>query len=120
MSISGYQSIAGQYGVIGYLANVRIVKGVAVYTGNFTSPIAPLQATQSAGTNISAITGTQTALLLNGCSGAFLADSSTNLYVPSSISTGTAAPTWAILSPFTVAGYKNRVYTFTGTGTITF
>ena len=120
VSISGYQSIAGQYGVIGYLANVRIVKGVAVYTGNFTSPTAPLQATQPAGTNISAITGTQTALLLNGCSGAFLADSSTNLYVPSSISTSTAAPTWAILSPVTVAGYKNRVYTFTGVGTITF
>jgi len=120
VSISGYQSIVGQYGVIGYLANVRIVKGVAVYTGNFTSPIAPLQATQPAGTNISAITGTSTSLLLNGVSGAFLADSSTNLYAPSSVSTSTAAPTWAILSPLTVAGYKNRVYTFTGTGTITF
>jgi len=120
VSISGYQSIAGQYGVIGYLANVRIVKGVAVYTGNFTSPTAPLQATQPAGTNISAITGTSTSLLLNGVSGAFLADSSTNSYTASSVSTSTAAPTWNQLSPFTGTGYKNRVYTWTSSGSITF
>jgi hypothetical protein len=121
VSISGYQGIVGQYGVIGYLANVRIVKGVAVYTGNFTSPTAPLQATQPAGTNISAITGTSTSLLLNGVSGAFLADSSTNSYVASSVSTSTAAPTWNQLSPFaTGTGYKNRVYRFTSTGSITF
>ena len=120
VSISGYQGIAGQYGVIGYLANVRIVKGVAVYTGNFTSPTAPLQATQPAGTNISAITGTSTSLLLNGVSGAFLADSSTNSYTASSVSTSTAAPTWNQLSPFTGTGYKNRVYTWTSSGSITF
>ena len=47
----------------GYLSNVRIVNGVAVYTGNFTVPSAPLTATQSSGTNISAITGTSTTLL---------------------------------------------------------
>ena len=47
----------------GYLSNVRVVKGVAVYTGNFTPPTASLAATQSSGTNISAITGTQTSLL---------------------------------------------------------
>lgn len=46
----------------GYLSNIRSVI-IAVYTGNFTPPIAPLTATQSAGTNISAITGTQTSLL---------------------------------------------------------
>jgi hypothetical protein len=62
----------------GRISNLRMVKGVAVYTGAFTVPTAPLAATQSAGTNISAITGTQTSLLLNTVSGAgFLADSST-------------------------------------------
>lgn len=47
----------------GNISNLRIVKGVAVYTGNFTVPTSPLTATQSSGTNISAITGTQTSLL---------------------------------------------------------
>ncbi len=47
----------------GKISNVRLVKGVAVYTGNFTVPTTPLMVTQSAGTNISAITGTQTSLL---------------------------------------------------------
>jgi hypothetical protein len=47
----------------GYLSNLRAVKGVCVYTGAFTPPTSPLTATQSAGTNISAITGTQTSLL---------------------------------------------------------
>lgn len=48
----------------GYLSNIRVVKGVAVYTGNFTVPTSPLQLTQSAGTNIAAITSGQTSLLL--------------------------------------------------------
>ena len=51
------------YVFAGYLSNLRIVKGVVVYTGNFTPPTSPLAATQSAGTNISAITTGQTSLL---------------------------------------------------------
>ena len=47
----------------GNVSNLRVVKGVAVYTNNFTVPSGPLTATQSAGTNITAITGTQTSLL---------------------------------------------------------
>ena len=64
----------------GYVSNMRVVKGVGVYTGNFTVPTVPLTATQSAGTNISAITGTQTSLLLNTPYNNvyFLTDSSTN------------------------------------------
>jgi len=46
----------------GFLSNVRIVKGVAVYTDNFT-PSRVLEKTQSSGTNIAAITGSQTSLL---------------------------------------------------------
>jgi hypothetical protein len=48
---------------LGTVSNIRLVKGVAVYTGAFTVPTSPLAATQSSGTNISAITGTQTSLL---------------------------------------------------------
>jgi hypothetical protein len=47
----------------GYISNLRVVKGLAVYTGAFTPSLAPLQSTQSAGTNIAAITGTATSLL---------------------------------------------------------
>jgi hypothetical protein len=64
----------------GYLTNFRAVKGVAVYTSNFTPPTSPLAATQSANTNgnpSAAITGGQTGLLLNSVSsGTLLTDSS--------------------------------------------
>jgi hypothetical protein len=61
----------------GYISNFRYVLGVRVYTGTFTVPTSPLQATQAAGTNISAITAGQTRLLLNTVNGGgFLTDSS--------------------------------------------
>jgi len=62
LTIGRYSPSAANY-FSGYISNLRIVKGVAVYTGNFTPPTTPLAATQSAGTNISAITGTATSLL---------------------------------------------------------
>ena len=81
---------------LGYVSNFRVVKGVAVYTGTFTVPTAPLAATQSAGTNISAITGTQTSLLLNTVPGAnFLQDSSSNAFTVTnngSVTSSTTAP----------------------------
>jgi hypothetical protein len=89
----------------GYLSNFRIVKGSAVYTSNFTPSTTPL-------TPIS-----NTALLLNSVSGSYLVDSSSN----SLTVTQTGSPTWNQASPFaTGLGYKNRVYTYTGSGTITF
>lgn len=55
----------------GCVSNLRIVKGVAVYGGtsttsaNFTVPTSFLTKTQSSSTNINAITGNQTVLLMN-------------------------------------------------------
>ena len=37
-------SASGSYAIQGYISNVRVVKGTAVYTSNFTSPTAPLTA----------------------------------------------------------------------------
>jgi hypothetical protein len=92
----------------GYLSNVRVVKGVAVYTSNFTPSTTPL----------TPISGTS--LLLNTVSGSLFTDSSTNTFTP--LAPGSfGKPTWNQLSPFaTGLGYKNRVYTWTSSGTITF
>ena len=88
---------SGTFPISGYLSNFRMVKGVAVYTGAFTVPTAPLAATQSADTNISAITGTQTSLLLNTVVGAgFLTDSSTNNFTVTNNGSVTSSAT----SPF--------------------
>jgi hypothetical protein len=98
-------SSAGSYPFNGYLSNVRVLKGTALYTSNFTPSTAPL----------TPITNTQ--LLMNTVSGSFLADSSVNGFAPS----GTSSPTWSSSSPFaTGLGYKNRVYSWTTSGSITF
>jgi hypothetical protein len=66
----------------GYISNLRVVKGVAVYTAAFTPPTGPLTSTQTANQNgnpSAAITGTSTSLLLNTQNGpAYINDSSTN------------------------------------------
>jgi hypothetical protein len=81
----------------GYISNLRVVTGVVVYTGNFTVPTDPLTTTQSAGTNINAITGTQTTLLLNTPNSAsFITDSSVNNYATTNNGVATANS----LSPF--------------------
>ena len=100
-----------------YISNLRVVKGVGVYTGTFTPPTSPLQVTQSAGTNIAAITGTQTSLLLSSVSGSYLADGSTNSYAPVAPPSPSIVPVWNQSSPFaTGLGYKNRVYTWVNGG----
>ena len=95
--IGQYQG-QGQPTPQGYISNFRVVKGVAVYTGVFTVPTSPLTLTQSAGTNISAITGTQTQLLLNTYSAGdnFLKDTSTNAFTV----TNNGSVTSNALNPF--------------------
>jgi hypothetical protein len=79
----------------GYMSNVRVVIGLGVYTGAFTPPTSPLTVTQSAGTNISAIT-TQTQLLLPLTAVPYT-DSSTNAIVV----TNTGSVNSSLISPFT-------------------
>lgn len=96
---------ASGYNMQGYMSNVRFVNGTAVYTGNFTPSTTPLTVI------------TNTSLLLNTVSGAQFADSSTNSFTI----TRNGTPAWNQASPFgTGLGYKNRVYTWTSSGSITF
>ena len=92
----------------GYLSNLRIVKGVAVYTGAFTPPTAPLSRTQSAGTNIVALSGTETNLLT--LQDNRFKDNSTNNFAITAVGTPSVqafspfAPTAAYSLPVAAAG----------------
>jgi len=74
----GASSIAGR-GYNGFISNWRMVKGVGVYTGAFTVPTSPLGTAQAAGTNIAAVSASQTSLLT--CNGPGFTDSSPNAAV---------------------------------------
>ena len=84
----------------GKLTNVRAVKGVAVYTGNFSHPTTNLAVTQSANTNgnpSAAISGTQTSLLLDmTTSGTLLTDGSTYAFTV----TNNNGATWSSATPY--------------------
>jgi hypothetical protein len=87
----------------GNISNFRISTVARTITSTPTAPFDP--------------STTNTKMLLSTASGAFLADASTNAYTFTN--NGTSA--WNQLSPFaTGSGYKNRVYTWTTSGTITF
>ena len=88
----------------GYISSLRLVAGVAVYTGSFTTSIRPLANTQGTGTNIAAITGSQTALLT-------LQQST---FIDSSVNNHTITPAGSpTISPTVVPGGK---FTFGGGG----
>jgi hypothetical protein len=100
----GAEASSGSY-FSGNMSNFRIVKGTAVYTAAFTPLTAPLTPVSGTG------------LLLNTVSGAYLADTSSNAFRPTVYN----SVAWNQLSPFaTGSGYKNRVYTWTSSGSITF
>ena len=98
MAVSSTVTLIGRYSVgyggvnfYGNLSNLRVVKGVAVYTGNFTVPTAPLTVTQSSGTNISAITPGQTQLLLNTAAPDYFLDASTNGFTVTNVNSVTTS-----------------------------
>ena len=103
---------SGYYGEFqGNISNLRVVKGVAVYTANFTPSVTPLFATQSSGTGIAAITDTQTSLLT--CkSQSTLTDYSTNAFVVTG--NGNVAANTEYPGTFTSAGPTTNL----GTGTL--
>ena len=84
----------------GYISNFRWVNGVAVYTSNFVPPAGPLQTTQAAnqsGSPSTAVTASQTSILLNTSYGTnFLVDSSINNFTATNVGVATSAT----LDPF--------------------
>jgi hypothetical protein len=95
---------AAGYALNGYLSNLRYTKS-AVYTSAFTPSTTPLTSLPN------------TRLLLNTVSPSPFNDSSGIAQTP----TVTGTSSWNQLSPFaTGLGYKNRVYTWTQSGSITF
>lgn len=97
-SIGGQDPTAGTLDgyFTGNITNIRVVKGLAVYTGNFSTRIAPFSATQGPSVNTSSITGSETKLLLNMVdSGTLVTDSSgTNKSV-----TNQGSATFSALTP---------------------
>ena len=106
LAIGSDQNAAAGNMLNGYISNMRVVKGVAVYTNNFTVPSSPLAITQSAsGAYIQAITGTQTSLLT--CNGPTIIDGSTNAFTITN--NGSAPVSTAIVPTFTNVTINNPV-----------
>lgn len=115
----GGDEISNGLNLTGNLSNIRITKGVAVYTENFTIPTTNFTVTQSANINgnpSAAITEGQTQLLLNTNFGdGFLTDVSTNNFTVIN-NNGVTSSTY---EPFTPTPTPTPTNTPTVTPTIT-
>jgi len=78
-----------------YINNLRIVKGLGVYTGAFTPPTSSLTATQSSASNIAAITTGQTVFL--GCQANRFIDANAT---PKTVTVGAGTPKIQAFNPF--------------------
>ena len=98
----------------GRISNLRMVNGVAVYTGAF-APAGVLSKTQGAGSNIAAVTGNQTTLL------AFAAptdtDLSNNNYTLTKVNTPTIAVTTLTGSTVTIGTINGWKFTLSNLST---
>ena len=93
LSIGGTTTVAEQF--LGSISNFRIVKGIVVYTGNFTT-LGPLSTVQPSRTNVRALSGTETSLLT-------LQNSSPT--IDNSVSNGPIQPTY-MSSTVNYAGFN--------------
>jgi hypothetical protein len=100
--IGGYGYNISQYPFSGYISNMRVVKGTAVYTSNFIPPTAPLTAIAN------------TALLTlqnkNGINNNVFYDDSVNNFPI----TRTGTPTQGTFTPFSQTGWSNYFDQATG------
>jgi hypothetical protein len=84
----------------GKISNLRIVSGLAVYSGDFKVPNKPLRAVQGASTNIASIAAGQTVLLLNtGTDNPFKDNSSYNYNVINTSTTSLSDAPFPTLVP---------------------
>ena len=83
ISLGGFHNMSyTNYGVVSYISDFRFVKGVEVYTGNFTPPSGPLTTTggtYSSTTNVTNPSSANTLLLTaQNSSGSFVDNSQYN------------------------------------------
>jgi len=108
--------LATSFYLNGYMSNFRIVKGTAVYTGNFNVPNTPLTTTQAAnpygGSNVQAILGGTSLLIAKSAGNEFVVDYS---LIPKSITSVGYTVASNVAPPISSPSTYNSLYFYTGT-----